>query len=386
MSDAPLSNSASVVSDPVMSIRQPLYLKAGEGVTLDVIAGIGPRRAEALTLIDQYHDRRMTDRIFEMAWTQSQVVLRQFHATEEDAQLYAQLAGALVYAAPRHRAAANLLARNRKGQKDLWPYGIFGDLPIVLVRVADPASMDFVRKLIQGHAYWRARGLAADLFIWADAYAGYRQALLDKIVGVVNAGQEGKTLGQPGGIFVKTSDQLPEDDRLLLQAAARIVLSDRSGTLAGQVNRRLRLPPGMPLLRPVRRREFFLPGEREMPSRDRTFTGDRGEFIGRNRSAANPAAMQAARLSGRVGGGLDPCGAMQAVVTLAPGQREEIVFVLGAASNESEAHALLTRYASSQDTRPAFARTAVNTRKRRSGSRWRWLNCERARKPGACSK
>ena len=60
-----------------------------------------------------------------------------------------------------------------------------------------------------------------------------------------------------------------------------------------------------------------------------TITCDRTEFIGRNGSLENPAAMARTHLSGRVGSGLDPCAAIQVAFDLADGQEREIVFRLG---------------------------------------------------------
>ena len=73
----------------------------------------------------------------------------------------------------------------------------------------------------------------------------------------------------------------------------------------------------------------------------RTLTGDRGEFIGRNGSLAKPLAMQRANLSGKVGAGLDPCGAIQVRFNLAPGSERTIVFRLGAGENAEEARKLV---------------------------------------------
>jgi cellobiose phosphorylase len=74
----------------------------------------------------------------------------------------------------------------------------------------------------------------------------------------------------------------------------------------------------------------------------RTVSGDRSEFIGRNGTLRDPAAMRRTRLSGRVGPALDPCGAIQVAFDLAVGQQREIVFLLGAAS-DSDAVALLAQ-------------------------------------------
>src|SRR6202165_6093427 len=63
----------------------------------------------------------------------------------------------------------------------------------------------------------------------------------------------------------------------------------------------------------------------------RTVSGNRTEFLGRNGTLRNPAAMRRAQLSNKVGAGLDPCGALQVAFELADGQEREIVFTLGVA-------------------------------------------------------
>ena len=274
----PLANTAGAVLDPSLSIRRRFSLAPDEAVTVDAILGIGLTRADAVTLVDKYRDRRIADRVFELAWTHSQVLLHQLRATEADAQLFERFASAIVFANARYRANASLLGRNRKGQSDLWRFGISGDLPIVLVRVTEGAGLDLVRQVLQAYAYWRHKGLRVDLVIWADAFAGYRQTLVDQIMGLVNTAPEVKALDQPGGIFVRSSDQLPEDDRLLLQAVARVVLYDRGGSLAEQAARRIRGEPAIPLLRPTRSPEIPAPGETDLPWRELRFYNGTGGF------------------------------------------------------------------------------------------------------------
>jgi cellobiose phosphorylase len=76
----------------------------------------------------------------------------------------------------------------------------------------------------------------------------------------------------------------------------------------------------------------------------RSFTGDRREFLGRNGSLSNPAALKRTRLSGRVGAGLDPCGAMQVILDLPAGQQRETSFRLGVGRTIAEVQTLVRRF------------------------------------------
>ncbi len=74
-------------------------------------------------------------------------------------------------------------------------------------------------------------------------------------------------------------------------------------------------------------------------------TGDRAEFLGRNGTLENPAALNGrGRLSGKVGAALDPCAALQTSIELRPGARAEVVFFLGQSENREQARRLLARY------------------------------------------
>ena len=254
---AALSGSQGSVLDPIVAIRYRITLDPEQSATIDMVSGIGETRDAALNLIEKYQDRRLADRVFELAWTHSQVVLRQINATETDAQIYARLAGSAIYANASLRADASVLIKNRRTQSGLWGYAISGDLPIVLLQISDLANIDLVRQLVQAHAYWRLKGVVVDLVIWNEDRGGYRQLLQEQIMGLIAAGIEAHVIDRPGGIFVRSAEHMSIEDRHLFESVARAVISDQRGTLAEQISRRsqmeMRKPHlNLPRFKPVR--------------------------------------------------------------------------------------------------------------------------------------
>jgi len=244
-----LTNSAGAVLDPIVAIRSRVVIQPDDTAQIHVVSGMAETRAGALGLIEKYRDRHAADRVFELSWTHSQVVQRRLEATSADTQLYERLASNVLFTNPTLRAPGSLIARNRGGQSSLWAYGISGDLPIVLVRIADVAHIDLVRQLVKAHAYWRLKGLAADLVVWNEDPSGYRQVLHDEILSAVAAVGDSQ-LDKPGGIFVRRSEQISDDDKVLLQTVARLIVSDAAGTLAEQMTRKPRAEPATPAASP----------------------------------------------------------------------------------------------------------------------------------------
>jgi cellobiose phosphorylase len=251
-----LSGSAGSVLDPIVAIRCRITLDPEQSAIVDMVTGVADTREACLHLVGKYRDRLLADRVFDLAWTHSQVLLRQLNAAPVDARMFERMAASILYAHASLRVPANVLAANRRGQSGLWGQSISGDLPIVLLRIADPANIELVRQMVQAHAYWRIKGLAVDLVVWNEDHAGYRQHLQDLIMGLIASGTDASLIDRPGGIFVRPAQQLSAEDRVLVQSVARVVVSDSRGTLAEQIDRRRlekpKLPPLLEGLQPRR--------------------------------------------------------------------------------------------------------------------------------------
>jgi cellobiose phosphorylase len=274
----PLSGSEGSVLDPIVSIQFQIVLDPEESATIDMVTGISSTRDGALSMVEKYQDKQFANRVFELAWTHSQVVLQQINASESDAQLYGQLSGSVIFANSSLRADPAVIIKNHRGQSGLWGYSISGDLPIVLLTIEDPANIGLVRQLVQAHAYWRLKGLAVDLVIWNEDHAGYRQLLQDQIIGLIASGVEANIIDRPGGIFVRSADQISNEDRILFQTVARAIISDTKGTLEEQLKRRGYSEPAYWRFKPTRSFKPTFQSDKILPRQDLIFYNGFGGF------------------------------------------------------------------------------------------------------------
>ncbi len=556
---ATLSGTVGPVLDPIFSLRQTVRIPPGQSVRLAFSTGLAKTREEAVSLADQYHDLRVVMRAFELAWAHAQVELRHVHLSADKIHLFQRLASLLLYPDATKRAPAKVLLANQQGQSALWRFGVSGDYPIVLARITSPDQESLIRDLLLAHQNWRAKGFTVELIFLNEQPTSYSDAVHDQLHRLLGESSGWDLLNKRGGVFILQSARISDDDRVLLQAAAGVLLKGDAGSLDKQLDQpasNLKLPTVLPIQRRLADnrspqvktpdtnppnsaasfangygrfsddgREYVIrlaadqwtpapwsniiasenfgcmvtesgcgytwsensrenkltgwsndpvsdppseaiyivdcdSGERWTPTplpirdaepyvvrhgqgytqfehdshgirqkllvtiaaddpvkifrltlrnessrprrlavtgvvqwvlgvdrqqtqlhivtavdettgallatnafnqdfskrvaflqiagRSSTATGDRREFFGRNGNWANPAALARVGLSGRVGAGFDPCGAMQTKLQLAPGEETEIVFLLGQAANRDEVAPLLRRYADPQ--------------------------------------
>ena len=235
--DRPLSDTTGAVLDPIFSLRHRVRVPAGHSVQLVFATSVADSAGEALALVDRFKDPSLFDRESSLAWMRSQVLLRHLTITSDEAQLFQRIATRAFYNDPSLRPGPETLARNTGSVRGLWAQGISGDLPIVLVRIADTEEIDLARQLLRAHEYWSLKGIAVDLVIVTESPTGYLQPLQEQLNAILGAAPSRLNVDKPGGIFVRSADKIPEEERVLLETAARAVLVGSKGTLSDQAQR-----------------------------------------------------------------------------------------------------------------------------------------------------
>jgi cyclic beta-1,2-glucan synthetase len=254
MDGRPLSNTVGTVLDPVFSLRCRVRIPPATTVRVAFWTMVAPSRTEVLDLADKHHDSTAFERAVTLAWTQAQVQLHHLGVGAEEAHLFQHLASHVLYSNRALRPPSEVLKRNESGQSTLWAHRISGDLPIVLVRIDEPESLELVRQLLRAHEYWRMKLLAVDLVILNEqpqSYAMDLQGALETILRTNESQLRPQLKGKDaqGNIFLVRADLVSLDVRMLLQSAARAVLLSRRGSLSEQLVSPEELEPSPPLRR-----------------------------------------------------------------------------------------------------------------------------------------
>lgn len=230
-----LGNTAGYVLDPILSLRGSIRIPAGQEREVSMITAVGESREVVLRLMEKFADPAAIGRAFELSWASTQLSLRMMRIHPDEARRFQKLASYMIYPSGVLRPPEVRIRENRKGQSALWPYAISGDNPIALVSIGEAQDLPLVRQLLQAHGYWRRHGLVADLVILNEESSSYEQPLKERLERLIQALAPHARIGEPGGVYLLSADQIPEEDIDLLLAAARVSLVAARGPLAQQL-------------------------------------------------------------------------------------------------------------------------------------------------------
>jgi cyclic beta-1,2-glucan synthetase len=246
-----LSGTIGITLDPIFSLARRITLRPHQAVTLTYLTLAAETRNEAVAIAKKYRDEAKIENAFAGAESAGEKLLRGLGLDVGALEKYQQLLSRILYPIPALRPSPATLAQNSLGQSGLWPFGISGDYPILLVAVDRQEEIEALQEALQAHAYWRKMGLKIDLVILNSKDAGYTNELNDRIHQAINKIDSADWVNRRGGIFVVTANQMSAEAVRLLKTTARVMIDLQSKDLERHLRLALEAGPDLPAFMPT---------------------------------------------------------------------------------------------------------------------------------------
>ncbi len=227
-----LSGTTGAVLDPIFAIRVKVRLEPGESESVAFTTIVATSRERIFALTDLYHGAHAARRALDLAWTSTQIELRELGISPADAAACQELAGYILFPDSVTRAPSLGLARNDGWQQTLWAHGISGDWPVVLATIDSAEGLASLQPLLTAHRYWRLRGVNVDLLVVSNEPQSYLQDLRERITALLLATDGSSMLDASGGVHLRNRSALGPADFDTISAVARLSIPCDGRTLA----------------------------------------------------------------------------------------------------------------------------------------------------------
>jgi len=241
-----LTETTGPVLDPICAIRQPLVVPPGESAHLAFITGAADSRERVVHLAEKYHDIGNAQRAADLAWSTSRIELRDLGITPEESVTFLRLASRLLLTDPYSTLKSHTEIENRLPISGLWEIGISGDYPILLLKIEQLDQTPLARQALLAHQYWRSQGFETDLVILNTRPTAYASNLDGRLRTLLRTGHALQLTDRPGGVFLRTADQMRPEVLNLLESVARVVIEGDRGPIGLQLDRRAQRPDPPP--------------------------------------------------------------------------------------------------------------------------------------------
>lgn len=233
--ETPLENKVGIVLDPIFSLRKRVNIMPGENVTISFVTACTSSREEALNVVKHFRGYNYLERVFEEAMHEVQWELKGLGIKSAQANFYQRVANNIIF--PSNFKYRDKYIKNiNKYQRDLWPYGISGDLPMLLVVVEEEKDLDMIRQVLLMYKYWQLKGLVVDLIIYNKQDTSYTQPLQNSIAQLVNVSEQNKKRNYKGSIYIHSKSTISEEILNFLKGISKVVVESSKGSLIEQLD------------------------------------------------------------------------------------------------------------------------------------------------------
>ncbi|MDZ4187736.1 MAG: carbohydrate-binding protein, partial [Hydrogenophaga sp.] len=224
--------------DPVAALGVSLRVAPGAQASVTFATAASDDAATLLAVLDKYRQPSYVERASVMSATVAGIPSLSRRPRAEHLPALQALTTALVLTLPKPDLPASQRIAPACDRRLLWPLGISGDRPVLLVTAGVPEGLGLLRALVQALREWSRCGVACDLVVLSTEPQSYLMPLQRELVllqaqhAADQPGHEGPTVT---GLYLLREDALTPAQIGTLHALARVRIKANGQPLVPQI-------------------------------------------------------------------------------------------------------------------------------------------------------
>ena len=228
-SSIPLSKKVGLTTEGIIALKNTVKVKQGETAYVDLIISVEYNKELAVQNMEKYSVSENVTREFEIVKAKTEAEMMYLELKGKDIEIYQTIASYLIFDNPLK--ANDKLGYKIYNQKDLWKYGISGDLPIITVTVKYINDLYVVKQLLKVYDFFRTKNLKMELVIIDEEDYSYENYVKDEIDGLIQNSHLAFMKNIYSGIFVVSKSEMDIQDVNLIKFVSALVIDSHLGNL-----------------------------------------------------------------------------------------------------------------------------------------------------------
>lgn len=226
----PFSKKIQYVVDPVLALKNTIKIKPEEEATLSLLISVSEEEEKAINNILEYQNDEKIKQAFELSKAKADTEARYLNLNAKQIETYQKMIGYLLFSNPFKEKTLNNLEDKKYLQKDLWQYGISGDLPILLVKISQSNEEDILEEVLKAYEFFRMKNIYVDLVILNEEESNYEKYTKEAIYNSILNAKLSHLQNIKSGIFI-----LENADKDLLEYYANMIIDTKNGPIDRQL-------------------------------------------------------------------------------------------------------------------------------------------------------
>ena len=223
----PFSNSVSQVTGPMIAMKRTVKVVSQSEATVNLLLSVSEEKDRALEILGKAKSEEEIVKILNVARARAEEQNKFLQIKGNKLELYQEFLNYILQLDGTACQEDNAVY----AMDSFWKYGISGDLPIVILKIAKFEETYVLEDIIKAFEYYRIKNVSMDLVILNYEKNVYERFVEDNINYAISERQLGYLKNTSGGIFVINQKDISSDDLSAMFCRARVVIDAKNGDL-----------------------------------------------------------------------------------------------------------------------------------------------------------